>query len=181
MSKGTCVIVGCGRRRHARGYCPTHYTRWWSAGTTEPPLKPSVEERFWSKVDIAAPADCWRWLAYIAPTGYGNFRIDGRPHPAHRVAYRLHVGEIPDGLVIDHLCRNRTCVNPDHLEPVTNRENVVRGVAAEVNRDRMLARTHCKNGHEFSPENTSTDNRGRRRCKACHRANQAAYLMRQAS
>lgn len=106
---------------------------------------------------------CWLWTAYVDRKGYGVFGINQRTLvKAHRYSYELHVGPIPEGLQLDHLCRVRHCVNPAHLEPVTNQENVIRGNAA---RPKL---THCKHGHEFTPENTYLHpKRGKRHCKAC--------------
>jgi len=97
--------------------------------------------------------------------GYGMFKIRGRTEKAHRVAYYCSHGPIPEGLVLDHLCRNRGCVNPSHLEPVTNWENVLRGVNFVAG---LARQTHCKRGHEFTPENTATHTvTGCRVCRAC--------------
>lgn len=111
---------------------------------------------------------CWVWqLARNgAGGGYGVMRNGGRQQPAHRVYYERLVGPIPEGLVIDHLCRNHACVNPAHLEPVTPRINVLRGetiVAANA------AKTHCQNGHPFDAENTRILTSGSRRCRTCQR------------
>lgn len=124
-----------------------------------------VEARFWSKVDKTG--ECWLWAAGRDKDGYGIFSIARRSLRAHRVAYELLVGPIPQGLVIDHLCRNEPCVNPEHLEPVTVRENGMRGDTFQA---RNAAKTHCIRGHEFTSENTWIDPaRGVRKCKACHR------------
>ncbi len=116
---------------------------------------------------------CWEWSGDIATNGYGSFRYGpmaggqkqkvGR---AHRLAWELFVGPIPNGLVIDHLCRNRRCVNPNHLEPVTHSENLLRGSKTNGN----TFKTHCKRGHEFTEENTYRYPSGKKRqCLTCKR------------
>ena len=126
----------------------------------------TIEERFWNKVYFPPCADdCWTWIASKSHDGYGRFRAPGRLNVmAHRWAYKQLVGPIPDGLTLDHLCRNRACVNPSHLEPVTNRVNVLRGVGlTAVN----ATTTHCPQGHPYDAQNTRRY-RGGRYCKACH-------------
>lgn len=93
-----------------------------------------VVERFTSLVD-ARPGVCWRWRGSIQANGYGRFRANGKTTYAHRAAYALFVGPIPDGLGLDHLCRNRWCVNPEHLEPVTQRENIRRGAQTKLSKE----------------------------------------------
>jgi hypothetical protein len=85
------------------------------------------EPRFWDKVRHGGPADCWEWMGAKNPHGYGRFWVGRKCYQAHRVIYEGAVGTIPDGLVIDHLCRVRHCVNPSHMEPVTDLENRRRG------------------------------------------------------
>ncbi len=92
---------------------------------------------------------CWLWMGSVRHPGYGRFSIKRVPVSAHRYSYEQHKGPIPEGLVLDHLCRQPSCVNPDHLEPVTNRENVLRGLSAT-----RIGRAHCKHGHKMTPENT---------------------------
>jgi hypothetical protein len=110
-----------------------------------PPSAPLVD-RLLARLDRSG--DCWLWTRYVRPSGYAVF--GGRY--IHRLAFELLVGPIPEGMEIDHLCRNRSCANPAHLEPVTRPENLRRGetFAAE-----NAAKTHCLHGHEFTPANTS--------------------------
>lgn len=83
------------------------------------------EKQFWVKAELVD--DCWLWTGFIMWKGYGSLKYFGKPKRAHRLAYELVYGEVPKGLVLDHLCRNRSCVNPEHLEAVTNQVNIVRG------------------------------------------------------
>lgn len=131
----------------------------------------SLEERFWARVEKRGPEECWLWTGPLNRSGYGGIGVRGaRNVGAHRVAYELLVGSIPEGLHIDHLCRVRHCVNPAHLEPVTAQENMRRGVIHERRGAHERAKTHCKNGHEFTPESVVNRSRGGRDCKECHRA-----------
>lgn len=127
-------------------------------------------ERFWEKVQKTD--GCWEWAAHKNQYGYGTYSMQSRQHMAHRVAYELEVGPIPDGLEIDHLCRNRGCVNPSHMEPVTGRDNTLRGVGITAANAR---KTHCPKGHEFTPENTYTTPDGKRVCRECSRTTSLAW------
>lgn len=132
-----------------------------------PKARPPIE-RFTEKLR-AGDNGCIEWTAYVGANGYGRFYVDGRGALAHRWSYQFHVGPIPDGLVIDHLCRNTRCVNPEHLEPVTTSENVLRGVAPQLLAERRRAATHCPDGHPRTDENTY-DGRNGRECAICKRA-----------
>jgi len=115
--------------------------------------------RFWADVEMTA--GCWVWQGSIGSvTGYGHLG----PFMAHRFAYELLVGPIPAGMQIDHLCRIRACVNPEHLEVVTPRTNYLRGISPPALNAR---KTHCLRGHEYTVENTGRSRQGWRFCKAC--------------
>lgn len=145
-----------------------------------PPARTPLADRFWAKVDVpdadtAWEDECWAWAASLDGKGYGQMSKPGGGHlRAHRVAYELVVGPIPDGLQLDHLCRNRACVNPAHLEPVTPRVNIMRGDGPEILRQRHAARTHCVNGHPFNEENTARGVNGRV-CRECARQRSLRY------
>ena len=121
--------------------------------------------RFDEKV-LPTPSGCWEWAGWHNHKGYGMFWFEGRDQPAHRVSYTLSVGEIPAGLDLDHLCRNRGCVNPAHLEPVTRGENLLRGDTFNA---RNAAKTECPKGHPYDDKNTYTTRKGGRSCRTCHR------------
>lgn len=123
----------------------------------------SPRARFWRRVNRTD--DCWLWTG--TPSGsYGRIRVNGVRVQAHRFAYTEIAGRhIPDGLHLDHLCRNRLCVNPDHLEPVTHRENCLRGVSPAAQQARQ---TECSQGHPLAGDNLHV-RRGKRECKTCRR------------
>jgi hypothetical protein len=126
--------------------------------------------RFWSKVEVDGETGCWLWTASKKRDGYGRFHFGGKNRLAHRVAYEALVGEIPKGLVTDHLCRVRQCVNPEHLEPVTDRENVLRGDTIIA---RQVAQTHCVHGHALAGDNVRLHRSRGRVCRACERRREA--------
>jgi len=146
MGQRICTINDCTGPVVARGWCDKHYRRWRKHGDplTTKRIIGDDEARFWSYVERRGPDECWQWKGAISPgprglPGYGNVRFDGRTQTAHIVAYRLTNGAdaIPDGHVLDHLCRNQHCVNPAHLEPVTQRENIHRGLLLKVTDERL--------------------------------------------
>lgn len=130
-------------------------------------------KRFFDKVDTSG--DCWEWTGAKRPTGYGNFYYGGRVMGAYRASYLINVGEIPDGFEVDHLCRNRGCVNPAHLEAVDKKTNMHRSDSfSGVN----ARKTHCLNGHEFSQENTRIKSGSKRSCRTCERERLRVYRSR---
>lgn len=124
--------------------------------------------RFAQKVE--RDGECWAWTAGLMGGGYGQFH-DGGPNYAHRWLYARLIGPIPEGMTLDHLCRNRKCVRPDHLEVVTRGENVLRGIGFAAKNH--LA-THCPNGHPYAGSNLVVKGDGSRRCRECHRVQQSA-------
>ncbi len=130
--------------------------------------KADTTQRFWDKVNKTH--SCWNWIGGKDSSGYGVFR-DKIITSSHRFSYQLHKDKIPNGLEIDHLCRNRSCVNPDHLEVVTHQENTKRGNAGLHER----IKTHCPQGHEYDKENTqiTTHKNGnyKRSCRMCNNIN----------
>lgn len=125
--------------------------------------------RFYQKVLMPDSNGCMRWTARKSHDGYGTFKVAGRQWMAHRMSYVLSVGPIPEGLELDHLCRVRDCVTPDHLEPVTHGENVRRSDSPYFNGSYFRNKTHCPRDHEYTPENTLIYY-GRRNCRKCRNA-----------
>lgn len=170
MYDNECVYGECHNPVVARRLCSKHYQRVRRSGRAS---RPSALERWSAKVDVGDISElrpdlgkCWLWNASkFATTGYGQFNSGTTITTAHRWGYQNIVGPIPAGLELDHLCRVRRCVNPEHLEPVTREENVRRGLASGP----RLKSTTCSEGHPFDVENTYYYPNGDRLCRACRR------------
>lgn len=169
--RATCSIDDCTKLARCRGLCDMHYTRWRRHGDPQTKLNGwglPEKERFWLKVGTPiGDAGCWPWTGATGDYGHGIFATDAGPHvQAHKWLWEQTNGPVPQGLELDHLCRTAGCVNPEHLDPVTHRENVLRGDApSAVN----AAKTHCKWGHPFDEANTYRPKPGHRTCRTCAR------------
>lgn len=138
----------------------------WGRPKSGPAVSRSVDvpgPKFWSRVDFLSPGGCWKWTGSVDGSGYGQARHDARLMRAHRITYLSLIGPLPEGLVLDHLCRNILCCNPDHLEAVTQAENVRRGHGGKHWREK----THCPRGHSYSGDNLYTNTKGHRFCRKC--------------
>lgn len=168
MSIDQCSIGECPRSPRTLGWCNAHYQRWlrWGNPRAGRPI-------FDAYVEITDA--CWLWRGALTHDGYGRFRPGGpgrRAAMAHRWLYELCVSPVPEGLQLDHLCRVRHCVNPDHLEPVTSRENKLRGIIVFSKR---ALKTHCPKGHPYSGTNVRYTPDGKSRyCLQCKR--EKAYV-----
>ncbi len=166
--RSQCSYKGCEELSRTRGWCPMHYARWRKTG--DPSIvrrrhERSAEDRFFAFVTASTVTSCWLWGGYRDAFGYGMFSFEGRAVRAHIWAYKHWVGDVPDGLELDHFaCDNPSCVNPTHLRPTTPRENSLRSNSLAA---WFLARTHCNHGHEFTPENTRYRKGGGRICRTC--------------
>lgn len=172
-----CSVASCARPHEAKNFCRLHYTRWRKYGDpgTVLQLNGMDDLRLMDKVEMI-PSGCWLWTATLSGKGYGQFRFRGKLWIAHRAAYEIFVGPIPEGATLDHLCRVRRCVNPEHLEPVSQRENLLRGDTITA---RHAAATHCPRGHEYNSENTYVQPiTGGRRCRTCRREQRRAHFER---
>lgn len=177
----TCTVEGCESPHHANGLCSPHAHRLErygdplvviGQGNGKHPPRRDLAERFWEKVERGNPDECWLWTGVVHAT-YGRFWLDGNANiGAHRMAYKLMVGPIPEGLHLDHLCKVRLCCNPAHLEPVTQAEN---------NRRAYASKTHCPHGHPYDEANTYIDTRGHRNCRTCRNAASRRSQQRQAA
>lgn len=178
----TCAVDGCEKRTRYKkpgSVCDMHARRMERRGTYD---RPTPEQEFWAKVDQSAGPDaCWPWTGHLEVSGYGRTRLYRVRYSAHRLAYILTNGSIPEGLVLDHTCHNgsgcaggdtcphRRCANPGHLEPVTPGVNTLRGESPSATASR---RETCPEGHPYDTEYRRTDgtgvDRGCKRCKAAH-------------
>lgn len=183
ISRIICSFPGCGRTKHAYGLCIGHLAQQ-KRGAVLSDLRlvkrfETLSERFEAMLDRDAPNGCWVWLGSRGRLGYGVTPKMGEVKSAiaHRAYLQLLGYEVPDGMHVDHLCRNPPCCNPEHLEVVTPRENILRGVGASATN---AAKTHCVNGHEFTEENTylRPDNGGRQ-CRTCNHERSKARAARE--
>lgn len=161
-----CDVPGCRRRYYGRGLCHMHYQRWHKHGEAAIPCRVPVVllpeiAKLLARRSIT-DAGCWQWTGGTNGVGYGVVTVRYRRYYVHRLSYQLAAGFVPTGLVIDHLCRNTSCLNPEHLEPVTHAQNVRRSPL-------VGAKAHCRHGHAFTPENTYVSPAGARQCRACLR------------
>lgn len=124
-------------------------------------------KRLYSRFEIVN--DCWLWSGCLNAQGYGVISVNGKVLRAHRMMYECSIGAIPLNKELDHLCRNPSCINPAHLEPVTHKENVNRGTASIVRTLKKLERLYCKNKHLMFGRNLRITPQGYYRCKTCHR------------
>jgi len=167
-----CSILDCTNKHNAKGFCIKHYHRWNRNGD---PLKLQIAspdetlmERCLNKIQVDTKTGCWEWGAYRNSDGYGVMGYLGRVQTAHRYTYIAKYGNIPVGTEIDHLCRNRGCVNPDHLEAVTHIKNIARGIGlGPVN----VQKTSCPRGHPYdrSYQIGKNPNKRARYCSVCKR------------
>lgn len=163
-----CSIEGCDKPHFSRSWCKAHHARWRRNGD---PLGgrasnlrgQSPADRFIARRTIDENG-CWVISGASSPDDYPRIMVDGRQVEAHRWSYEHHVGPIPEGLVIDHLCRNPSCSNPDHLEPVTQTENVLRGIGLTAVNARA---TTCLRGHSLADAYV-VPSTGSRQCRECH-------------
>lgn len=172
----TCSIEGCDRPHYGRGWCKGHYMRWYAKGDPgtagigpDRPGPGTVEyaSLTWKKLmrrRTVTAAGCWEWTGCRDRHGYGRIAWGDDTRFTHRIALELAQGSIPDGLVVDHLCRNPPCFNPAHLQAVQQRTNLLRGETVPASRSAI---THCPQGHEYDSANTYLSKRGQRHCRTC--------------
>jgi hypothetical protein len=138
--------------------------------------------RVWDRLQPEVNSGCWIWMGCLQH-GYGVVQIKGRRWKVHRLVYESLVSPVPKHLVLDHLCRTTCCANPGHLEPVTSRENTMRGLSPSLASARAASRTHCRAGHALTSDNVYLGNRNgwrRRVCRTCQRHYRVAHARRDA-
>lgn len=168
-----CSVLDCSKPVKSRNLCSMHYERQRLHGDTSRSRRKYSHhdpiELFASHVEFS-PTGCWNWTASTNEQGYGQFTLNGVKIGAHRAGWILLVGELEPWQQIDHLCRNHHCVSPDHLEPVTCRENLLRG---DTHAARNNAKTEYIHGHQFTSDNIiwkrSQNGRPKRVCRECNR------------
>lgn len=181
MDEPTCSVNNeeCRPGSLCRGMCRTHYMRWWRTGSTELPDRTVARRDFIrSRLPTGVPGQCWLWTGRTNKDGYGVLHARGAESSlAHRLAYEILVGLIPEGMTIDHMCHrtescaggktcpHRRCCNPAHLKVATNGANALRGHSPSGANSR---KTYCDHGHEFTEANTYW-HKGRRQCRTCRR------------
>lgn len=164
MTDRECAESGCLSPVRTRGLCNRHYQRARIEAGGFPRL--TDFERFWSRIDFGSSSgDCWTWTL-TTRVGYGAFSLKHRYYSVHRLTFEEFIGPIPDGYVIDHLCRNTRCCNPFHLEAVTSGENVLRGTGITA---ALVRSDTCGRGHAYSEDNTVITKSGWRKCRTCRR------------
>lgn len=175
MTESTCIVEWCPRPPGGdKIHCKPH--RDYVARKGRLPNRPSFYDerrRLWERIEVDAATGCWTWVGTLNSNGYGRVQFRGRVMAAHRAMWIRERGEIPPGLDLDHLCRNRRCTNPDHLEPVTREVNLRRGTNTRA------TDTHCANGHLWADDNErrhQTD--GSRVCATCMRLSARNYQRR---
>ena len=185
MTRARCAITDCQNPVDARRWCQKHYKRWrrhghpeyavpgtrrWTLAEIEDLHSPILWDAWHNLIRqyyVHEETRCWVWTGSKNADGYASFGCFGIPGlKGHVIMYRIFKGDFPGGLELDHLCRNRTCVNPDHLEPVTTRENILKGNGFGAINAR---KTHCPKGHPYAGDNLYLTKIGRRRCRTCMR------------